>query len=157
MREIWPSAPKNDMAEVFQLIGLLILAALKFFMSPAASIIAGYSLLETILISSLGGISGFLFFYYFGGFLYQKYLKLFANKRKNVFSKRSRRIVKFKHKYGFLGLAILTPVLFGIPLGSFIAAAFFKNRLKTISVFVSSIVIWSILISIQCAYFKTLW
>lgn len=66
-------------------------------------------------------------------------------------------MVKYKNKYGFWGLAALTPILLGIPLGSLVAAAFFHEKTKTSLVFIGSIVIWSVLISLQCAYFKSLW
>jgi hypothetical protein len=145
------------MADVFQILGFLLLSALKFFLAPAAVTIAGYSILETILITSLGGTIGFLIFYRFGHFFHRKYVELFPPKNKRVFSPRKRKMVKYKNKYGFWGLAILTPILFGIPLGSLVAAAFFHERLKTTLVFISSIIVWSTLISIQCAYFKDIW
>lgn len=145
------------MTDVFQIIGLLALSALKFVLAPAAVIIAGYDLIETILITSSGGILGFLVFYRFGSFFHKRYFQLFPPKQKKIFSPRNRKMVKYKNKYGFWGLAILTPILFGIPLGSLVASSFFHEKTKTIVVFVSSIIVWSILISLQCAYFKTIW
>lgn len=145
------------MGELFQILGFLLFSALKFFLAPAAVTLAGYGIVETILITSIGGIAGFMIFYRFGAFFHRKYVELFPPKNKKIFTPRKRKMVKYKNKYGFWGLAVLTPILFGIPLGSLIAAAFFHERLKTTLVFVSSIIVWSILISIQCAYFKSVW
>lgn len=153
----WLLAPRNDMGEFFKISGLLILSALKFFLAPATVLIAGYDVLETILITSIGGVGGFIAFYLFGSVLYKKYQQFFPPKRKRIFTPRKRKMVKYKKKYGFWGLAVLTPVLFGIPLGSLVAAAFFPERKKTILVFISSIIIWSVLISFQCAYLKEVW
>jgi hypothetical protein len=157
MRVTLPLGLRNKMSEFFKISGLLLFSALKFFLAPATVLIAGYDLWDTILITSIGGVGGFLIFYFFGSLIYKKYLQLFPPKRKQVFTPRKRKMVKYKKKYGFWGLAILTPVLFGIPLGSLIAAAFFTERRKTIVVFVSSIIVWSVLISIQCAYLKSVW
>lgn len=157
MPAIWLLAPRNKMTEIFKISGLILLSALKFFIAPPTVLISGYDIWETILITSIGGVGGFIAFYLFGSVLYKKYQQLFPPKRKKIFTPRKRKMVKYKKKYGFWGLAVLTPVLFGIPLGSFIAAAFFPERKKTILVFVSSIIIWSVLISIQCAYLKSVW
>lgn len=148
---------RNKMTDIFQLLGFLLLSALKFFLAPAAVILAGYDLWETILITSIGGITGFLLFYRFGHLFHKKYVQLFPPKNKRVFSPRRRKMVKYKNKYGFWGLAFLTPILFGIPLGSLIAAGFFHERTKTIVVFVSSIIVWSTLLSLQCIYLRNIW
>jgi membrane protein YqaA with SNARE-associated domain len=145
------------MTEILKISGLLLFSALKFFLAPATVLISGYDIYQTILITSVGGVMGFITFYLFGSVMYTKYQQVFPPKRKKIFTPRKRKMVKYKKKYGFWGLAILTPVLFGIPLGSLIAAAFFPERPKTIAVFVSSIIIWSVLISLQCAYLKTVW
>jgi len=145
------------MADVVQIIGLLVFSALKFFLAPPAAILAGYSLLESILITSSGGIIGFITFYRFGAFFHKKYLELFPPKQKKVFSPRRRKMVKYKNKYGFWGLAVLTPVLFGVPLGALIAAAFFHDRWRTTTVFIGSIIVWSILLSLQFSLFKSVW
>ncbi|MAY84552.1 MAG: hypothetical protein CMP59_10510 [Flavobacteriales bacterium] len=145
------------MTEFFKITGLLLFSALKFFLAPATVLISGYDIWETILITSIGGVGGFLTFYFFGSLFYKKYREFFPPKRKRIFTPRKRKMVKYKNKYGFWGLAILTPVLFGIPLGSLVAAAFFPEKGRTIGVFVSSIIVWSILISLQCAYLKSIW
>ena len=145
------------MTEFFKISGLLLFSALKFFLAPATVLISGYDIWQTILITSSGGVGGFFFFYLFGSMIYKKYQELFQPKQKKIFTPRKRKMVKYKKKYGFWGLAVLTPVLFGIPLGALIAAAFFPERQRTIAVFVSSIIIWSVLISIQCAYLKSVW
>lgn len=154
---IWPLDLKSNMTEIIKISGLLLFSALKFFLAPAAVLLSGYDLIATILITSFGGVGGFVIFYLFGSFFYRQYIRVFPPNRKRVFSSRRRRMVRYKGKYGFWGLAVLTPVLFGIPLGALIAAAFFQERMRTISVFVSSIVIWSILISLQCFYLKEVW
>jgi len=157
MQAIWPSGRKIEMVEFFKISGLIVFSALKFFLAPAAVLYAGFELWQTILITSLGGAGGFVLFYLFGFVLSKKYVQLFPPKRKRIFTPRKRKMVKYKKKYGFWGLALLTPVLFGIPLGALIAAAFFPDRRKTIVVFVSSIVVWSVLISVQCAFLKSKW
>ena len=155
---IWHLDRRNDRMDNAQIAAFLLFSALKFFLAPPAIIFAGYSLFETIIISTSGGIAGFILFYLFGGFLYAKYIELFPpKKKKKVFSSKRRRMVKYKNKYGFWGVAVLTPILFGVPLGALIAAAFFHQKWKTIFVFSSSIFIWSIILSFIYSNFSDLW
>ena len=49
---------------------------------------------------------------------------------KKIFTKRSRRMVGIWKKYGLVGLAALTPVIFSIPIGTFFMSKLEKNRKK---------------------------
>ena len=66
-----------------------------------------------------------------------------VKKKKKVFTWRNRFIVRLRGKYGMLGIVALTPPLFSIPLGSFLANKYYskdKNILLYLSI---SIAIWS--------------
>ena len=66
---------------------------------------------------------------------------------KKIFSRRSRRMVRIWKRYGLLGLAALTPVLFSIPLGTFFMVRLEKNRSKIILYMFISITCWSLIIT----------
>lgn len=144
------------MEEILTLSFLFVFCATKFFIAVPAVLIAGYSYWETILISSSGGIAGFFVFFYIGemklvrlylGKIIDWLLGLFgislATKERKTFSKKTRFIVKVKGRYGIIGLALLTPSVFSIPLGSLIAARYFDDNKITIPVMLFSIVLWS--------------
>lgn len=77
---------------------------------------------------------------------------------KRIFSRRSRRMVKIWRKYGLVGLAALTPVLFSIPIGTFFMIRLEKNRNKIVLYMFISITCWSLLITtfFQLSHVRTL-
>ena len=136
------------MTELIKIIGLMGLSSVKFFFAPSTTLIAGYSFLETLAITISGGIIGIIVFFYFGEFMKALYAKMRPNKsEKKKFSKTSRRIVTIKGKYGLIGLAILTPIMISIPIGSLIAARYFDHDKKTIPYLLISVIGWSIILT----------
>ena len=67
--------------------------------------------------------------------------------KKKVFTPRSRRIVRIWTTYGLVGLAALTPILFSIPLGTFVMTRLESNRKKILLYMFISIVCWSLLLT----------
>jgi hypothetical protein len=56
-------------------------------------------------------------------------------------------IVKVKHRFGLVGIALLTPFLISIPLGCYLAVRYFKNKQRIIAYMFASILFWSIAVS----------
>ena len=77
---------------------------------------------------------------------------------KKIFTRRSRRMVKFWKRYGLVGLAALTPVIFSIPIGTFFMVRLEKNKNKIILFMFISITCWSLLITtfFQLTHVRTL-
>lgn len=65
------------------------------------------------------------------------------SKPRKKISKRKRRLVRMKEKFGLPGIAILTPILLSIPIGCFIAMRYYKNKKKIFLYLFLSVVIWS--------------
>jgi len=129
-------------------------------------VFAGYSFTSTILITTLGGIAGFFMFFYIGEIKWIRYyfgkimdfvFHLFgvdrAQKQKKKFNRMNRLIVTVKGKYGLIGLSLLTPVLFSIPLGSLLAARYYDKKKATIPYMIVSIVIWSFTLTLFYRFF----
>lgn len=66
---------------------------------------------------------------------------------RKIFSKRTRRMVKLWRKYGLVGLATLTPVIFSIPIGTFFMSRMEKNKKKILVYMFVSISLWSLLLT----------
>lgn len=66
-----------------------------------------------------------------------------SGKKKKIFSPRSRRIVRLWKRYGFVGVAAITPILLSIPLGTFILTRFENKKKKILVYLFVSIVFWS--------------
>ena len=144
------------MQEFAEIVGLFLFSAFKFFFAPSASILLGLGFFKTLLITTSGGLVGFFLFFFFGNWLNGFYTSLIRKKAKPSFSKKNRMIIRMKSTYGFWGLVILTPCLFGIPLGSILASAFYAKERKLIPAFILSILSWSFILTYFTSYIKNI-
>lgn len=112
---------------------------------PAAAV-AELTFVETFIAASVGGTLGITFFVFFIDALSSLFKRMFPRKKKNkVFTKRNRLIILGKQKFGLTGIAFLTPFIFSMPLGAFIALRFYSNRLKILTYMYISIIGWSLI------------
>ena len=66
---------------------------------------------------------------------------------RRIFSSRSRKMVRLWRKYGLMGMAAVTPMIFSIPLGIFFMTRFEKNKRKIILYMFISITTWSLILT----------
>ena len=66
---------------------------------------------------------------------------------KKIFTKKSRRIVRVWKKYGLIGIALLTPILLSIPVGTFIASRLVPQRSTVILYMLFALIFWSVVLS----------
>lgn len=148
---------------------LILLSATKFVAAvPIASANFDFTVFETILFTSLSGVFGVFIFtflsdkflllwkYFYQNSIVEKYIdQLFKRlfnpndnpKKKFTFS--NKMIIRVKSKAGLIGLCIITPILLSIPLGTFLAYRFFPNHKRTLLYLTSSVVCWSIILSLS--------
>ena len=69
-----------------------------------------------------------------------------AKEKKQFNSKKKRSYVRLK-KYGFYGLAVITPVIISIPIGSFLLMRFYPRRKRKILTLIVSQVSWSFILT----------
>ena len=129
------------------------MSAIKFMLgAPLALFVHGYSFNETVMMTSFGGILGVVFFTYFSEWtinMWKRFRKKPSTdrhgKKKQIFTRRKRLIVKVKSKYGIIGIAFISPSLITIPIGTFILVRYFRNKRKIIVYESLSVVFWSVL------------
>ena len=68
-------------------------------------------------------------------------------RQKKIFSPRSRRMVRIWKKYGLIGMAALTPMLFSIPVGTFFMTRMEKNKKRILLYMFISVTSWSLLLT----------
>ena len=119
---------------------------------PFALLVYGYSFHETVMMTSFGGILGVVVFTYFSEWIinmWNRFIKRTSTnrqgKKKPIFSKRNRLIVKVKSKFGIMGIAFISPSFITIPIGTFILVRYFRNKKKIIIYESLSVVFWSVL------------
>ncbi|MBN1597822.1 MAG: hypothetical protein JW894_05970 [Bacteroidales bacterium] len=114
---------------------------------PVAVFLFKMSFFEILLYTNIGGILGIVVSTMISKGIIRVFNALLpARKKKNrkVFTKRNRRLVLLKTKYGLPGIVILTPILLSIPLGVFLNTKYYGyNKLSYLYLLLSQIA-WSI-------------
>ena len=78
--------------------------------------------------------------------IHYEYIEIKPDNKK-VFTKRNRRIVKIWQKYGLSGIAILTPIILSIPIGTLIANNLVRDKKKIFLYMFISILSWSVIMT----------
>jgi len=154
------------MIAVLKIIQVFLLASVKYVLTFPFALLIGLNFQQTLIAVTLGGISGFFFFYHLSGFAIKRFhhVKTFLRKyiplsvrlkyrqlliwRKNitgeqVFSKRNRFIVRFRAKFGLPGIVILSPVILSLPLGAFLLHKYYSKHKFAMPYMVLSILSWT--------------
>lgn len=150
-------------ATLAELLSVFFISTVKFMSAPGASMVSGFSFFQTILITSIGGITGISFFYFLGRRVIEKMERInrrsrgssFPEGKRKIFTKQNRRIVKFKWSFGLIGLVIVTPAILSIPIGCVIAAKFYRYNRLTYPMLLLSTVIWSVGLTVVVYYIKS--
>lgn len=145
------------MGNWWEIATVFLLSTVKFVFGGVPLALAyGFSFFKAVVITSLGGFSGILIFVAVSDFLLKKYKARkhkkehdhpSPKKNKKIFSKKNRMIIHVKQRFGLIGIATLTPLLFSIPLGCFLATRYFKDKQRVILYMFVSILFWSVSIS----------
>jgi len=130
-----------------------LLASFKFAITvPFFVIKQEYTFSESMIFGVSSGTFGIIAFMFLSSGLLQAWnwfkrkTGLFKRKKpRKVFSKKSRRWVKVKTKFGLFGIAALTPILLSIPIGCFIAMRYYKNKKKVFLYLFLAVVAWSLI------------
>ena len=125
---------------------------LKFIFGPLGGYAAGFTLITTILVTVAGMMTVVLVFTFFGNWIREKIIRKFFKKR-NKFSPGNRRFVTVWKKYGLIGLAALTPVIFTPIGGTLLAISSGSPKDKIIFYMFISASTWSIVLSVALYFF----
>ncbi len=139
----------------WEIASVFLLSTAKFvFGGVPLALVYGFSFFKAVAVTSLGGFTGVLFFVMLSEFILKKIRDAKQKKdlskpqtNKKIFSRKKRLIIHVKRRFGLIGIAFLTPLLFSIPLGCFLAMRYFKNRHQVIIYMFVSILFWSVSIS----------
>ena len=134
----------------------ILFSSVKFAMTfPVAVLQFEFSFFETILWTNVGGILGIYFFAFLSDKLIAWWNRNFRRSRKDmnpeeadqkkVFTKRNRRIVRIKQQYGLFGIALSTPILLSIPLGTFLVVRYYRSSQTKFFYLIASNLLWSII------------
>lgn len=137
----------------WEILSVFLLSSIKFVFGGVPMALGfGFSYFESIVVTSLGGFTGVLFFVYTSDMLIAFFKKRAALKRaqnvhlpsKKKFTRTNKIIVKVKSRFGLLGFSLLVPFLIPIPIGCFLAVRYFNDKQKIVRYLFTSVFIWSI-------------
>lgn len=142
------------MNSLWEIVIIFLMSTVKFvFGAVPAALGFGFSFFEAVTVTCLGGFTGVTLFV----FMSERIVAAIRSRREERlkkgephgkrFTRRNKIIVKVKRRFGLIGIAFLTPLLFSIPLGCFIAVRYFKNKQKILVYMFLSIIFWSVSIS----------
>ena len=133
----------------------ILLGSFKFAMTfPLAVLEFKFSFFETILWINLGGLLGIYFFAYLSEGL-NRWLQQKINlrkariregevdRKKKIFTKRNRRIIRIKQRYGLIGIVASTPIFLSIPVGVFLVVRYYSSVKSRFLYLILGNVTWS--------------
>lgn len=139
---------------MWAIISVFLLSTVKFVLGgiPLAVVVYQFPFFESVTVTSLGGITGATFFVYASDVLIAYYkkrkekrlLEKHIERKKKVFTRTNKIIIRVKHRFGLLGIAMLTPLLFSIPIGCFLAVRYFKEKQRILIYMYGAILFWSV-------------
>lgn len=138
----------------WEIVSVYLLSTIKFvFGGVPMALGLGFSYFESIVVTTLGGITGVTFFVFMSDKILA-YLKKRKDKQqaknpnlatKKKFTRTNRTIINVKRRFGLAGFSLLVPFLIPIPLGCFLAVRYFNDKQKILSYLFGSILFWSVI------------
>ena len=151
---------------VIKFLHVILLASVKYFLTLPYAMIIGLEYKQAVIAVLIGGIGGFLFFYYlskpvlrgidfiwpyvckFAPPVYRVKYKAMCEKKllqdpSKIFTRKNRFIAKIRSTYGFWGIVFATPFILTIPLGAFLASKYYSKRKHIVLYMIMSIVGWT--------------
>lgn len=151
---------------VVKILHVILLASVKYIVTLPYAMIIGLKYPQALIAVLVGGIGGFLFFYYLSKefmqllgtvwpcickaipSVFKAHYEPFCEKRRHkkpakVFSRRNRFLARFRTTYGLWGIILATPVLLTIPIGAFLANKYYSRQRHIVLYMILSIVGWA--------------
>jgi len=166
-----------SMEYILKLLNVSLIASLKYFWTAPYAFILDLNILEAFLCIEIGGIIGFLLYYYFFRILFKELkllwpvvykftpyifkvrFELWRERRRNnlmtrkKFTRTNKLIVKIRKRFGMWGIIVLSPVILSIPIGALLGTKYFSHRHGFIPYMIISISVWGV---ISVAFFGVL-
>jgi uncharacterized membrane protein len=141
--------------EFAKYLSVVAISMLKFAGGPITGLALQLSWVETAICSVVGMMITVTLIVYSSGFIQKIWSKVFPKKEKpKKFTKVNRLAIKTRRKFGLIGIAFLTPLLFTPIGGSAIAMAFRYQKEDILVKMLMSAVVWAIVQTLFFYYLK---
>lgn len=128
---------------------------------PVAVYVMKMSVTETLIYTNTGGVIGAFVFLNFSDFLIRMWTRyrpesfVIRSRKRKIFTRANRKLVKIKTRYGLPGIVILSPVILSIPVGSFLAAKYYGASPKVAAWLIAGQIAWSVIFTFFYTHVKT--
>lgn len=118
---------------------------------PVAIFGMNMTVAETLLFTNIGGIIGVIIFAKFSRRIISSWNKYMperfkrSRKPKKTFTRKNRRIIKLKSRYGLPGIVILNPILLSIPVATFLVVKYYGKKTSNLMWLVAGQLTWSMI------------
>lgn len=138
-------------------ISVIAISMLKFAGGPLTGLALQLGWVETAICSVIGMMITVSLIVFSSDFIQKIWVKFFPKKEKaKKFTKMNRMAIRTRRKFGLIGIALLTPLLFTPIGGAAIAMAFrYEKRDILIQMFISAVV-WAIIQTLFFYFVKDL-
>ncbi|MBI3512005.1 MAG: hypothetical protein HY064_15205 [Bacteroidetes bacterium] len=145
-----------------KILEVAFIASVKFLFAPFEAERYNFNFGQSFVITTLGGIIGIFVFYFAGANIatWWKHTKaviksvflrkpaaVIERKPTRIFTRGRRFVVGIKMKFGLMGIAFVTPCVISIPIGTIVAAHFFRKRKPVLLYLLSSLLLWSLILN----------
>ena len=137
---------------ILEYLSVIALRSLKVLPGLGLSLVYKMNTLEIFICLSIGGILGVILFTFLGEvirtWLKKRRMRRKKDEQKPLKIRKARRILRLWHKYGLIGIAILTPPMISPPFGVIIAVAFRESRARIILYMAISVLAWALVLAL---------
>lgn len=129
----------------WEVIVVFLTSTIKFLPAPFAAAGLGMSYWQAFLLVGIGGTLGVTLFFLLSKTIFGRKQKKPSTKKK--FTKLNRWIIKVKHRFGLVGIALITPPLISIPVGTIIAVKFYRHRKDVLPMLWLAVWFWNVILT----------
>lgn len=133
---------------ILKYLTVFLFSMFKFAFGAISGIAAGLSVAETFFFSVLGMMFSVVLFSILSLQVKEYVARRNKDKVKPLFSTKTRKMVRLWNKYGLVGVAFLTPILFSPIVGTMLAVSFGEKRSRIFAYMLMSAIFWGLGISI---------
>lgn len=139
----------------WEIAGWMVMAIVKFLVTPSAMIARGVSVWFTVGVTSAGAAVGVMLFFHFGKLLTRHWTdwrnRLRGNRPpppvKPIFTPGRRRIVRFRRRFGLMGLLVVSGLI-SVPISALLAAKYYQRVPGASIALVLAFAVWSVVLSL---------
>lgn len=138
-------------------ISVIAISMLKFMFGPITGLSLQLGWAETAICTVIGMMLMVILIVFANDFLQKLSARFFPRKAQpKKFTKITRLAIKIRRRFGLIGIAFLTPIIFTPPIGAVLATAFrYKKGAILLNMFISAVT-WAIVQSLFFFYVKDL-